>query len=360
MVLWHHFLIDYMWRKRKEKPLENILVLRLSSIGDIVLTTPVLRCIKRQFPLATLHFLVKKQFSDVVSFNPIIDKVHVFDGDLSKNIEELKKWNFDAVVDLHHNLRTLKIKNALAVKRTYSFPKLNVQKWMYTNFKWQTMPDKSIVERYFEAVAPLGVKNDGLGLEFYIPEDKRTTKEDVPMGHWLGYVACVIGGSYATKQFPAAKWIEFVAACDFPIVLLGGKEDREMAAQIAQSDPVKIYNAVGKFNLLESADLVAKSRVVVSNDTGLMHIAAAFHKPLVSLWGNTTPEMGMFPYYGGNNLKTRVSPYFQIVEHNDLSCRPCSKIGFEKCPRKHFKCMNELDAGRIAGLVADYWKNEKH
>lgn len=345
-----------MLRKKKEKPIEKILVIRLSSIGDIVLTTPVLRCIKRTYPKAQLHFFVKKQFKEVVAYNPHIDTIHLFDGDVTQNIEIFKRIGFDAIIDLHNNLRSLNIKNALAVKRTFSFPKLNVQKWLYTNLKLNTLPDRSIVERYFEAVAPIGVKNDGLGLEYYIPEEKAITKDDIPMGHWLGYVACVIGGSYATKQFPIKKWREFVALCDFPIVLLGGSDDQEMAGEIAKADTVKIYNAVGKFNLTESADLVAKARVVVSNDTGLMHIAAAFQKPLISLWGNTTPEMGMFPYYGGNNLKTRISPHFKIVENNNLSCRPCSKIGYQKCPKKHFKCMNDLEVQQIAQYVAEYWK----
>ncbi|MNX79258.1 ADP-heptose--LPS heptosyltransferase 2 [compost metagenome] len=177
------------------------------------------------------------------------------------------------------------------------------------------------------------------------------------MGHWMGYVACVIGGSFETKQFPAEKWRAFIEACPYPVILLGGPDDAALAAEIKTADPVKIYDACGKFNLIESADLVRKARVVVSNDTGLMHIAAAFQKKMVTLWGNTTPWLGMFPYYGANNLQTTVSPQFTIAEVNGLSCRPCSKIGFHQCPKKHFKCMNQIDVAKVVADVHTFWKD---
>jgi ADP-heptose:LPS heptosyltransferase len=246
----------------------------------------------------------------------------------------------------------------LGVKKTFSFPKLNLKKWLYVNFKWNLMPPTSIVERYFKAAAPIGVVNDGLGLDFFIPEKDETTKDDIPMGHWMGYAACVIGGSFGTKQFPFNKWQSFVHHCNYPIILLGGPEDKALAENIAEIDTNKVYNAVGKFSLMESADLVRKARVVISNDTGLMHIAAAFQKPLISLWGNTTPSLGMFPYYGANNLTDTISPKFRIAEVNGLSCRPCSKIGYNSCPKKHFKCMQNIDEHNILSSLESFWVQE--
>ena len=334
----------------------KILVIRFSSIGDIVLTTPVLRCIRRQHPGAELHFLTKKVFQPVVGHNPHIDKIHYLEDDVSAIIPALKAEKFDYVADLHNNLRTARVKQALGVEKTHAFPKLNIQKWMLVNLKLNLMPDKSIVERYFEAVKPLGVHNDGLGLEYYIPETAITTNDDIPTSHWTGYVACVIGGSYNTKKFPIEKWKAFCEAVPYPVMLLGGPDDHEEGRLIAETDPIKIYNSCGKFNLNESAHLVQRARVVVSNDTGLMHIAAAFNKPVISLWGNTSPEMGMFPYYGGNNLKSRVAPKSILMENKKIYCHPCSKLGYGRCPKRHFKCMNSLDIHNIVENVKFFWK----
>jgi len=330
------------------------LVIRFSSIGDIVLTTPVVRCLKQQRPDVKIHYLTKTAFGPLLVNNPYIDKLHLLHDDLQEVTEELKKEKFDYIIDLHNNLRTLRVKKALNVK-SYAFPKLNVQKWLLTNFKINLMPDKSIVERYFEAVRPLSVHNDGKGLDYFLPEHKKVVSNDIPMSHWSGYVGCVIGGSYNTKKLPVSQWKKFCELVPYPVVLLGGPEDMNDGSEIALQDPIKIYNSCGKFNLNESAELVKHARVVVSNDTGLMHVAAAFQKPIISLWGNTSPEMGMFPYYGFNNLRDRVAPQSLIMENKEISCHPCSKLGYNKCPKKHFKCMNDLDMNTVSEQVKKYW-----
>ena len=334
---------------------KKILVIRFSSIGDIVLTSPVLRCLRAQRPGWQIHFLTKKIFQPVVAHNPNIDRVHYLEDDLEATIRELKKEQFDFVADLHHNARTLRVKQALGAKAA-SFPKKNIRKWILTNMRINAMPDESIVTRYFEAVKPLGIVDDGGGLDYYIPQDMETTNDDIPASHWNGYVGCVIGGSYATKQMPAEQWREFCAKVPFPVMLIGGIDDRDLGTQIAALDDVKIYNACGKFKFNESADLVRRARVVVSHDTGLMHVAAAFRKNIVSLWGNTSPELGMFPYFGANTLKTRVSPKSVLMEVSGLHCHPCSKLGYDKCPRGHFKCMRRQDVDKMVAAVAGYWK----
>jgi heptosyltransferase-2 len=332
----------------------KILVIRFSSIGDIVLTTPVLRCLKQQKPDSSIHYLTKQSYGTLLINNPYIDKLHYLQDDLDAVIAELKAEKFDVVIDLHNNLRTLRVKKALNVK-SYAFPKLNIQKWLLTNFKIDMMPDKSIVERYFEPVKELGVHNDGKGLDYFIRDDKKIANDDIPMSHWGGYIGCVIGGSYNTKKLPVAQWKKFCEMVPYPVILLGGPEDRDEGSAIAEQDPVKIYNSCGKFNLNESAELVQRARVIISNDTGLMHVAAAFQKPIISLWGNTSPEMGMFPYYGYNNLKERIAPQSVIIENKGLSCHPCSKIGYDKCPKKHFKCMNDLDMQTVSDQVRKLW-----
>jgi ADP-heptose:LPS heptosyltransferase len=339
----------------------KFLIIRLSSIGDVVLTSPIIRCLRRAYPNAQIDYLIKSGFKQVLEAHPDIDNLMVYnDKDVPQTLHELAEKHYTHIIDLHHNLRTLKIKRYLVNATAYSFPKLNIQKWLYVNFKWASlMPDVSIVSRYFEAVAPLGVTNDGEGLDYFIPKASETKLEDVPMSHWAGYVACVLGGSKGTKQLPTSKWIEFAQQCDLPLIMLGGPDDVAQGELIAQSkSDNSIYNACGKFKLNESADLVRRAKVVVSNDTGLMHIAAAFKKPIVSLWGNTTPQLGMFPYYGANNLKTTISPKNTIVEVKGLSCRPCSKIGYEDCPKKHFKCMNDILVPDMVAAVYKYWKEK--
>lgn len=319
----------------------KFLVIRFSSIGDIVLTTPVVRCLKKQIPTAEVHFLTKPAYRSIVEPNPYIDKRHYLQEDIKQTIDALKEEDFDYVIDLHHNLRTLKVKKALG-KKTFSFNKLNIQKWLLTALKWNRMPEVHIVDRYLETVREFGVKNDGAGLDYFIPREEEISMKDVPASHHAGYIGIVIGATYNTKRYPIHKVKEFCKNIKHPVILLGGKEDQGNGNEIASIDPVKIYNACGKFSLNESADLVRQARLIVTNDTGLMHIAAAFKRPVISLWGNTVPEFGMYPYYGHNYLSHKERPPYDILEIRDLWCRPCSKIGYKKCPLGHFKCMENI------------------
>lgn len=321
----------------------KVLVIRFSSIGDIVLTTPVIRCLKQQLPDVTVHYLTKKSFRGLVDTNPYVDKVHVLGDDWEGMIAELQAEQFDLVVDLHKNLRTLRVKRALKKVKSVSFPKLNIEKWLLTSFlKINRLPKEHIVDRYLQTIAHLGVRNDGRGLDYFIPEQDEVDAGDLPMSHQAGYIGVVIGAALNTKKLPVEKLKELCRLINRPVVLLGGPEDREDGDEIAAVDRVKIYNACGKFKLNESACLVRNAKLIVTHDTGLMHIAAAFKKPVVSVWGNTVPDFGMTPYYGDAKVASR------LFEVEGLSCRPCSKIGYKKCPRGHFKCMNLQNIQEIA------------
>ncbi|MFT3936029.1 MAG: glycosyltransferase family 9 protein [Chitinophagaceae bacterium] len=319
----------------------KFLIIRFSSIGDIVLTTPVMRCLKKQVATAEVHYLTKKSFADIVATNPYVDKVHSLEDNLDDVIAALQQEDFDYVIDLHHNLRTLKVKRALK-KASFSFNKLNVQKWLLTAFKINKMPAMHIVDRYMETVAPFGVKNDGAGLDYFVPKENVVDENDIPTSHLAGYIGLVIGAALNTKKYPLDKLDAFCKTIRHPVIILGGKEDAENGQLLSAIDPFKIYNACGKFNLHESADLVRRAKLVITNDTGLMHIAAAFKRPIISLWGNTVPSFGMYPYYGDNFLAAKQQLPYDILEVNNLSCRPCSKIGYDKCPKGHFKCMQQI------------------
>ncbi|MEQ1798472.1 MAG: glycosyltransferase family 9 protein [Lacibacter sp.] len=327
----------------------KFLIIRFSSIGDIVLTTPVVRCLKQQVPDTEIHYLTKFSFHKVIASNPYIDKFYYLQDNLDLLMHELREENYDYIIDLHHNLRTLKIKKELKVK-AFSFNKLNIQKWLLTNLKINRMPALHIVDRYLDTVKTFAVTNDGKGLDYFIPKEEEIQQKDLPHAHSLGYVGIVIGAAHATKKLPVHKLKELCTLLDHPIVLLGGPEDRAVGDEITTVDNIKIYNACGKFSINESADLVRKAKLIITHDTGLMHIAAAFKKPIISVWGNTVPVFGMTPYYGNNPVP---ASQFEIT---DLGCRPCSKIGHDKCPKKHFKCMEQQDVNKIAALAQQWAK----
>lgn len=328
----------------------KFLIIRFSSIGDIVLTTPVIRCLKQQVPDAEVHYLTKDIFQPVIKANPYIDKIHVLAHSRELMMHELKLEEYDYVIDLHRNLRTMGVKRELG-KPSFRFNKLNKQKWIYVNFKINVMPDVHIVDRYMDTVKSFDVKNDGAGLDYFIPENEKTTLDDIPTSHHAGYIGIVIGAAHNTKKLPVEKLKELCTRLNHPIILLGGKEDVNEGNEIASVDNIKVYNACGKFSINESADLVKKAKVIVTHDTGLMHIATAFKKPVVSVWGNTVPSFGMYPYYGANFLMNQQQRPYDVVQVNKLWCRPCSKIGYDKCPRGHFKCMRNIDIDEIISCI---------
>lgn len=331
------------------KDIKKILILRFSSIGDIVLTTPVIRNLKNQLPDVQVHYCTKKSYEGILKDNPYVDQLHLLDENMGELIDELKAEKFDFFVDLHNNLRTWRIKNALGINGN-RFDKLNVKKWLYVNLKVDKLPNRHIVDRYMDTVSELGVKNDGKGLDYFIPHKDEVENEWLPEAFRKEYIAVVIGAKFNTKKLPTERLIELCDRINKPIILLGGSEDKAVGEEIESffvrpegnevteeklvdlNKKAIVFNACGKFNLNQSASLIQNSRAVFTHDTGLMHIAAAFKKQVYSIWGNTVPKFGMYPY------QTK----FTVFENNNLTCRPCSKIGFDKCPKGHFKCMKEV------------------
>ena len=317
----------------------KVLIVRFSSIGDIVLTTPVVRCLKQQIDNIEIHYLTKNNFISVIENNPYIDKIHTIGNDLKNLTPLLKQEKFDLIIDLHHNVRTLRLKYVLGIK-SVSFNKLNWKKFLITTFKINTLPKQHIVNRYLETINFLGVLNDNKGLDYFISNKDEVELESILPVHFLnGYYALVIGGSYFTKQIPLNKLKEICVKSTLPLVLLGGNEDAITAETLQKMFPTQTVNMCGKMRLNQSASIIEQSKKVITSDTGLMHIAAAYKKDIISIWGNTIPEFGMGPYMAGNHSQT--------IEVKNLSCRPCSKLGFKKCPKGHFKCMNAINVNTI-------------
>lgn len=323
----------------------KILVIRFSSIGDIVLTTPVLRGLKEYMEgNIEIHYLTKKQYRVIVENNPNINKVYTIEKSTNEVVNDLKKEGYDYIVDLHKNLRSKRVIKALKVL-SFTFNKLNYKKWLLTRFKINKLPQIHIVDRYLEAVKALGVEQDQKGLEYYIPSKDEISLSELPSNFHSGFIGFAIGAQHFTKRLPEHKIIEICEKLNYPVVLLGGKEDIDVANNVSEKIGEKIFNACGKYNLNQSASLVKQANKLITHDTGLMHIAAALGTSIVSVWGNTVPDFGMYPYYPSHPKK------YSIVENKNLSCRPCSKIGYDKCPKGHFKCMEEIEIEKIIANV---------
>ncbi len=318
----------------------KILVLRFSSIGDIVLTTSVVRCIKQQVPSATIHYLTKKAYKSILENNPYIDKLITFEASISEKLSQLKSEKYDCIIDLHNNIRTLKLKWKLGVK-AYSFPKKNLQKFLFTTFKINRMPKVHVVDRYFKAVEKLGVKNDSLPTDYFLSSADELVLTDYNLAE-KSYLAIAMGAQFATKQMPINLLTDVLNNYAFPIVLLGGKEDEYRSNELKkQLESLNIIDFCGKITLNQSAYLCKNAKLLLTADTGLMHIAACFETPIVSVWGNTSPDLGMYPYFPNTPEK------FSMHEVKNLSCRPCSKIGHQRCPKGHFMCMTMQNTNEI-------------
>ncbi len=327
----------------------KLLVIRFSSIGDIVLTTPVFRCIKQQIPHAEIHLLTKHKFRAVSEANPHISMFHYFKDDLKTVIDALKAEQFDAVIDLHKNFRSYKVRMALGVK-SYAYRKLSLEKFLLTKFRINRMPNRHITQRSLDTLLPLGVHDDGGGLEHYIPEQTNLQDKPLPAFTNNGYIALVIGASYATKKLPVERLMELCSLIPYPLVLVGGPEDEGVGTRVEGEDPSRIFNACGPYNLHQSSLIVRDAKFVISHDTGMQYIACAFQKRVIAIWGATSPKLQVEPYYGSNNQLPFVN-----CQLPGLTCQPCSNYGTKKCPEGHFKCMMQLDLTAIANKANSWW-----
>jgi heptosyltransferase-2 len=323
----------------------KLLIIRLSSIGDIILTTPILRCIKNQLPNSEIHFLTKKKYQNLIINNPNIDKIFTINSRIKEISSQLKKEEYDYIIDLHRNIRTFKLKLSLKCK-SYTFNKLNFKKWIYVNFKINRLPKIHIVDRMFESVKFLNINYDNKGLD-YFSNNKLILPKQINDFIISDFYVISIGGSYFTKRFPNEKVIDLCKNINSPVILIGGDTDKKNGEEIKIQIGEKCLNACGIISVEESAEIIKKSRFVISNDTGAMHIASALKKPVISIWGNTKPEFGMYPLF-----PKEFSPQPAIIENNKIKCRPCSKIGFNKCPKKHFKCMTDIDNSKILNYIS--------
>jgi heptosyltransferase-2 len=315
----------------------KILVIRFSAIGDILLTFPVVEALVHKYPSAEIHFLTKPSNEPVLDLLSNKVQPRFLQESLVQTAKQLRGERYDLVIDLHNNLRTFLLQVLLMKGSWHRFRKLNFQKWLFTAFKWNTLPKVHVVDRYAQAasVNPASVN---------LAVSNTNVVESLPSN----YVAWVLGATFSTKQYPLSKLIETIERLDMPIILLGGDKENALASSLQAHFP-SIISLVGKTSLAEAALVLSKAKVVVTNDTGLMHLAAFYDKPMVCIWGNTVPAFGMYPYQSAPVFHAQVS---------DLSCRPCSKIGHNTCPKGHFQCMLNQHSVEISEQITALFYQE--
>lgn len=325
----------------------RILVIRLSSMGDIVLTTPVLRALHSQLHGgAEVHMLVKESFAFLVQHNPHVDRVHTFRTTVQEALPALEQLEFDYVIDLQRNFRSRIVIRRLGAL-AFRFRKCNFIKWLWVNTGWRIRPIPHVVERYMETLSAFGVKDDGKGLDCVIPDQERVALDTLPEAHRAGYVAMAIGGAHVGKRMTTGQWAAVCRLLDYPVVLLGGPEDAAAAAEIEALAGGKVWSGAGRLTVHQGADLMRQARVVVSGDTGMMHLAAALRCRIVSVWGCTVPGLGMAPW--------RPHPGSVIIEPKGRRRRPCSKLGNRCRYGARNRCITAVDPEEVAEAVRRLW-----
>lgn len=319
----------------------RILVIRFSSMGDILLTTPVLRALRQKYPKAEIHYLTKAKFREAIETHPVPDKIWYLENSLSEIIRQLQAVRFDLIVDLHASLRSALVRFQLDGNKLV-FPKNSLKRWTWLKLGIGKPDPRHVVEKYLAAIQPLGAFGDGEGLDFRIvPETETQVQSECKAIFGADKpVAVVLAATYNTKKWPVEHYIRFLKNLNKSFVLLGGPGEAAMGEKIL-SEVKGGINRCGKCSLQESASWLKVSAFVITHDTGLMHLSAALKKSTFVIWGNTTPELGMYPW--------RTEHYNHEVK--GLGCRPCTHLGHAECPKGHFACMRNNDPDRLLGMV---------
>ena len=337
------------------KSVNKILIFRLSSIGDIILTSALIRCIKNKYPRARVDFVIKKQFYQLVESNPHINNIYIVDkgkgiDGLKQLAKSLKEENYDVFLDIHKNFRSLYVRNFSGANKIFTFNKQVLKRTLLTSFGINIYKYiKPVYLRYIEAAKQIGVEYDGNGTEVFIPEYVRVTVSKKLQNNGIypdyPFVALCPGASFKNKQWIPERFAELASLINdrnsLPIVVIGGDTEVEIGNLIVKNSSGKVVNLAGKLNLLESGAVLSRARVVVVNDTGMLMMAESQHTPVVGIYGPTAKWFGFYP----------ILPQSEVVEV-DLKCRPCTKMGLNECPKKHWKCMLNISTEMVYEKVS--------
>ena len=331
----------------------KILVFRLSSIGDIVLTTALLRCLRNTFPDAQIDFVVKKQFADILRCVPFVSNVIELDSkkgfsELRAIRNQLKNEQYDVVLDIHKNWRSLFVCNTIGAKQVFRFNKHVFRRWVLTTFHKDIYKEvRPVYLRFIDAAQQIGVAPDGKYTELVVPEQLSESMKDIFVQANISFekriIALCPGASFSNKQWQVEKFQQLakrvVTEFDAQVILLGGKKESEMCETIANESGAVSF--AGKFDLSQSIAALSMVSLTVANDTGMLHVSEALGVPVVGIYGPTARQFGYFP----------ILPQSKVAQIENLQCRPCTKMGMNHCPKKHFSCMNDISVDMVLALM---------
>ncbi|MBR7035606.1 MAG: lipopolysaccharide heptosyltransferase II, partial [Bacteroidales bacterium] len=325
----------------------------LSSIGDIVLTTAMLRCLRNTFPDAQIDFVVKKQFADILRCVPFVS--NVIELDSKKGFSELlairnhlKNKQYDVALDIHKNWRSLFVCNTIGAKQVFRFNKHVFRRWVLTTFHKDIYKEvRPVYLRFIDAAKQLGVVPDGKYTELVVPEQLGKSMKDIFVQANISFekriIALCPGASFSNKQWQVEKFQQLakrvVLDFDAQVILLGGKKESEMCETIASESGAVSF--AGKFDLSQSIAALSMVSLTVANDTGMLHVSEALGVPVVGIYGPTARQFGYFP----------ILPQSKVAQIDNLPCRPCTKMGMNHCPKKHFSCMNDISVEMVLALM---------
>jgi len=341
--------------KELNKPPEKILIIRLSSIGDIILTTPVIRLLKQKFPNSTIDFVIKKHFTELLINHPAINFFYIFDKkqdstSLKKIKQDIKNKEYDLIVDLHKNFRSFYLSFRTNAKKVVRYEKFALRRFLLVKFKLnffkQIIP---IYLRYLACLKTYKIQYDNQGLDIYFDEKtKQTIKEKY--ADFLTKSKSIVLGVVPGASFASKRWTPegfqtvinyFIEQHQAKVILFGNASDRELIKSLNIKNSQAVLNTAGELSILETGAVMDYCDVVITNDSGLMHLASALEKKVVAIFGSTTEELGFFPS----------TTEHIVIENKNLKCRPCSHVGRDKCPKKHFKCMKEITSAEVINAV---------
>jgi lipopolysaccharide heptosyltransferase II len=332
-------------------PAPNVLAVRFSSIGDVLLTTPLFRAIRLRYPDSRITVLTKQENAPLLSHNPHLSRVIAIEPDRSTTsvASELRAARYSHLLDLHDSLRS-RVLRVLVPGNWSSYPKHRIARAALIHAKKNWYRDwRPVAERYFMAARRLGVAPDGRPPEFFLAAEAKAEVDQ-----WLAasgiaqarpLIAVAPGAAHATKRWPLRHWHTLIGQLirqGRDIVVVGGVGDQPVAAALTANNPTGVISAAGRFGLQGTGALLQRAVALVSGDTGVMHMATAVGTPVVALFGPTVREFGFFPY----TLAARV------VEL-DLSCRPCSSKGGPRCPLGHHRCLGDIGPELVDSALSE-------
>ncbi len=342
----------------KIKDLKNIIIIRLSSLGDIVMTSPVFEVLKKNYPESKITFISSKQFSGLMEANPHIDSIiyadlkdeHKDKNGLLRFIKDnnLQDSEFDLLIDLHFNLRSRFLSSKIKSKRKVHWSSDSLKRRLYVAFHipFNIHP---VTYRYLETIAKFIGEKDFSGFSYTHYADSDIMERILSNYPQLKDAILVLPGSqWFTKMYPKKYFIDLLKMFqNEQIYILGGPEEKELCDEIASEINSKSF--ASHFSLSELNSVISVAKAVITNDSGPMHISVGLGVPTIAFFGSTTRGLGFMPDHEDS----------LVIEDEKLSCRPCSLHGRVICPKKHFKCMNNLKPEVVFSKIQD-WINARN